>query len=131
MVSVTEDQQMSTIFDSIHPWIKAQVSSRLESQKTKSKLVQLALKVESIMSFYPPGASNQEARGKQSQSRDIGEINRGTTRLGRRGRNVNDGSEFIIVRKEARVEQDFSEIKCYNCGKRAIFQLYVSSHTMS
>ena len=68
------------------------------------------------MSFCPPGASNWAARGKQSQSRDIIEMNR-VTRLGKRGRNENDGSEFPVVKKEARVEQDFSKIKCYNCGK--------------
>ena len=116
MVPVTEDQQMSTILGALHPWIEAQVSSRLESPKTKSELVQLALKVESTMSFRPPGASNLAAWGKQSQSRNIGEMNRGT-RLGKRGRNKNDGSEFPVWKKEARVERDFSKIKCYNCGK--------------
>ncbi len=116
MVPITEDQQFSTILDALHPWIKAQVSSRLEFPKIKSELVQLALKVESTMSFRPPGASNWAARRKQSQSRDIGEMNRGT-KLGKRSRNENDGSKFPFVKKEARVEQDFSKVKCYNCGK--------------
>ena len=68
------------------------------------------------MSFCPPGVSNWEAPGKKSQSHDNGEMNRGT-RLAKRGRNKSDGSEFPVVEKEARVERDFSKIKCYNCGK--------------
>ena len=61
MVPVTKDQQMSTIFGALYPWIKAQVSSRLEFPKTKSELVQLPLKVESTMSFCPSIASNWAA----------------------------------------------------------------------
>ena len=68
------------------------------------------------MSFCPPVASNWAAREKESQSRDIGEMNRGT-RLGKHGRNKNDGSELPVVKKEAQVEQDFSKIKFDNCGK--------------
>ena len=116
MVPVTKDQQMSIIFSALHPRIKTQVFNRLESPKTKSELVQLALKVESTMSFRPSGADNWAALGKQSQSRDIREMNRGI-RLGKRGRNKSDGSEFPVVKKEARVERDFSKINCYNCGK--------------
>ena len=57
---------MSTIVGALHPWIEPQVFSRLESLKTNSELVQLALKAESTMSFHPPGASNLAAWGKQS-----------------------------------------------------------------
>ncbi len=88
----------------------------MEFLKTKSELVQLALKVESTRSFCPPCVRNWVAREKQSQSHDIGEMNRGT-RLAKRDRNENDGSGFPIVEKEAQVEQDFSKIKGYNCGK--------------
>ncbi len=49
---------MGTILRAIHQWIKAEVSSCLEFPKTKSELVQLALKVESTICFYPPGANN-------------------------------------------------------------------------
>ena len=38
-VPVTEDQQISIILGALHPWIEAQVSSRLEFPKTKSELV--------------------------------------------------------------------------------------------
>lgn len=116
MVPVTEDHQMSTILGALHPWIESQVSSRLESPKTKSELVQLALKIESTMSFRLPGARSLAARGKQSHSRDVGEMNRGS-RLGKRGRNEVDGPESPVVKKEARAERDFSKIKCYNCGE--------------
>ena len=63
MIPVIEDHQMSTILGAIHPWIEAQVSIRLESSKTKSELVQLALKVESTSSFRPPSISNIAGRG--------------------------------------------------------------------
>ena len=63
MVPVSGDQQIGTILSALHPWIKAQVSSCLECLKLKSELVQLALKVESTMSFCSPGASNLAVRG--------------------------------------------------------------------
>ncbi len=45
MIPVTYDHQMSTILETLSPWIESQVSSRLESPKTKSEQIQLAPKV--------------------------------------------------------------------------------------
>ncbi len=39
MVAVTEDHQMSIILGTLHSWIKTQVSSHLESPKTKNELI--------------------------------------------------------------------------------------------
>ena len=58
IVFTKEDPKMNTILVPFHPWIEAQVSSRLEFPKTESEFVQLALKVESTMSFCPPDTSN-------------------------------------------------------------------------
>lgn len=52
---MTEDDQISTILRALPPWIAAQVSSRLESPKTKNRVVQLALKIESIPFLRPTG----------------------------------------------------------------------------
>lgn len=122
MVPVTEDHHMSTILGALHPWIEAQVSSRLESPKTKSELVQLALKVESTLSFCSPSKSNPAARGNQIQTRDIRETNR-STKLGKRGRIDNDGPRFPVTKPrrdeptEAQGQRDLSKTKCYNCGQ--------------
>lgn len=119
MVPVTEDHQMSTILGALHPWIEAQVSSRLESPKTKSELVQLALKVESTSSFRPSSTSNVAGRGNQMPVRDVGD----STRLGKRGRNDNDGPGFPVTKPrrdeptERQGQRDFSKTKCYNCGE--------------
>lgn len=74
MVSVTEEDQISTILRALHPWIEAQVSSRLESPKTKNKVVQLAMKTESI-SFPRPtrgggGGGDQANRGSSHRTWD-------------------------------------------------------------
>ncbi len=119
MVPVTEDHQMSTILGALHPWIEAQVSSRLESPKTKSELVQLALKVESTSSFRPSSTSNVAVRGNQMPVRDVGD----GTKLGKRGRNENDGPGFPVTKPrrdeptEGQGQRDFSRTKCYNCGE--------------
>lgn len=39
MVFITENHQMSTILGAFYPWIEVQVSSRLQSPRTKSELV--------------------------------------------------------------------------------------------
>lgn len=88
MVPVTEDDQISTILRALHSWIEAQVSSRLESPKTKNKVVQLALKIESI-SFPRPtgggGGGDQANRG--SSSRTWGQVDDfGGTRPAKRAR---------------------------------------------
>lgn len=109
MVPVTEDHQMSTILGELHPWIEAQVSSRLESPKTKSELLQLALKVESTSSFRP---------GNSVPVPDVGE----NTKPGKRSRNETDGfgPPTVKLRKEEPPEgqgREFSKTKCYNCGQ--------------
>lgn len=73
MVPVAEEDRISTILRALHPWIEAQVSSRLESPKTKNRVVQLALKIESI-SFPRPteggGGGGQAMRGSSSRTWD-------------------------------------------------------------
>lgn len=58
IIPVTKDYEMSTILGAVSPWIKAEVSSQLESLKIKSVLVQLALKVESTSSCRLLSTSN-------------------------------------------------------------------------
>ena len=70
MVPITGDHQMSTILGALHPWIKTQVSSRLESPKTKNELIQLALKIEFTVSFRPTGAGNQANKTSTSRAWD-------------------------------------------------------------
>lgn len=103
---------MSTILGALHPWIEAQVSSRLESLKTKSELVQLALKVESSSSFCPSSTSNG------MPVRDIGD----SIKLGKCSRNDHDGPGFPATKPrrnaptEPEGQRDLSKIKCYNYG---------------
>lgn len=119
MVPVTEDHQMSTILGALHPWIEAQVSSRLESPRTKSELVQLALKVESTSSFRSSSTSNVAGRENKMPVRDVGE----STKLGKRGRNDHDGPAFPVAKarrdepREGQGQRDLSKTKCYNCGQ--------------
>ena len=122
MVPVTKDHQMSTILGALHPWIEAQVSSRLESPKTKSELVQLALKVESTLNVRPPSTSNVTARGNQMPFCDVGETNQ-STKLGKRGRSDHDEPGFPATKPrrdeptEGQGQRDLSKKKCYNCGQ--------------
>ena len=90
IVPVTEDHQMSTILVALHLWIKAQVSSRLESPKTKSELVQLALKVECTLSFRSSNTSKVAGRENQMPVRNVWE----STKLGKRSNNDHDGPAF-------------------------------------
>lgn len=48
IIPIPEDHQRSTILGALHPWIEAQVSNQLELPKSKSDLIELAFKVESI-----------------------------------------------------------------------------------
>lgn len=113
---------MSTILGALHPLIEAQVSSRLESPKTKIELIQLAVKVESTSSFRPPSTGNVAARGNQMLFRDAGETNQ-STKLGKRGRNDHDRPGFPAPKPrrdeptEGQGQRDFSKTKCYNCGQ--------------
>lgn len=66
MGPVTEDDQISIILRALHPWIEAQVSTRLESPKTKSKVVQLALKIESVSCFGPTERREDQANVRGS-----------------------------------------------------------------
>ena len=120
MIPVNEDHQMSIILGALHLWIEAQVSSRLESPKTKSELVQLALKVESTSSFCPLSTNNIAGRGNQMPVCDVGE----NSKLGKRGRTDYDGlgnSSTKSCREEpaeAQGPRDISKTKCYNCGQK-------------
>lgn len=81
MVPVTEDDQINTILRALHPWIEAEVSSRLESPKTKSKVVQLALKIESISYFRPTGGGgggHQTNRASSSRTPHMADCFGGT-----------------------------------------------------
>lgn len=118
MVFVTEEQQMSTILGALHQWIEAQVSSRLESPRTKSELVQLALKVKSTSSFRSFSISNVAGRENKILVRDVGE----STKLGKRSRNDDDRPAFPVAKacrdkpRERQGQRDLSKTKCYNCG---------------
>ena len=119
MVPVTEDHQMSIIFGALHLWIEAQVSSQLKSPKTKSELVQLALKMESTSSFRSSNTGTVAGRETQMPVRDIGD----STKLGKRGRNDHDGPAFPDAKarrdepKEGQRQRDLSKTKCYNFGQ--------------
>lgn len=96
MVPVTEDDQISTILRALHPWIEAQVSSRLESPKTKSKVVQLALKIESIYFFRPTGGGGDQAnRGSSSQTLHTTD-HFGGTRPAKRARPEDKSAELLF-----------------------------------
>lgn len=127
MVPVTEDHQMSTILGALHPWIEAQVSSRLESPKTKNELVQLALKIEATASFRPTGAGNQDNKARTSRAWNAVDSS-GGTRLAKRGRPDEEAVELSLgspvssrPRREEpnqpRAQRDFSKTTCYNCGQ--------------
>lgn len=73
MVSVTEDDQIGTILRALHPWIAAQVCSRLEWPKTKNRVVQLALKIESI-SYPRPTGGGGRGRGRGQERARTGEL---------------------------------------------------------
>ena len=85
---------MSIILNVLHPWIKAQVLSQLESLKTKSELVKLALKVESTSSFRSSSISNVAGRGHQMLIRDVEE----SIKLGKRSRNDHDRPAFSATK---------------------------------
>ena len=124
MVPVTEDHQMSTILGALHPWIEAQVSSRLESPKTKSELIQLALKVESTAAFRGNGLGTNAAR-----SQAIGTKGSNLGKGGKRVRSEMDSygggtsaPPISRIRKDDsttdnRPTRDLSRVKCYNCGQ--------------
>ena len=124
MVPVTEDHQMSTILGALHPWIEAQVSSQLESPKTKSELIQLALKVEFTAAFQGNSSGTKVARSQATRTEG--------SNLGKGGKRVrsemdSDGggtsapSAFRIRKDDSttggRPTRDLSRVKCYNCGQ--------------
>lgn len=116
MIPVPEDHQMSTILGALHPWIEAQVSNRLKSPKSKSDLIELALKVESTAAY----------RGQDSGT---GIDNGGGGKGGKRVRsdidsykNSESGPATSRVRKDeptidTRPARDLSRVKCFNCGQ--------------
>ena len=124
MIPVPEDHQMSTILGALYPWIEAQVSNRLESPRSKSELIQLALKVESTAAYrgYSSGTN-------ASQGHVIGMNNGGGGKRGKRARPDTDlygggTSAFTVSRPrkddstmESRPPRDLSRVKCYNCGQ--------------
>lgn len=93
MVSVvTEDEQISTILRALHPWIAAQVSSCLELPKTKNRVVELSLKIESIsgpgLTGGGEGEGGQEeaSRGSSRRTWDTDDGFFGGTRPAKRAR---------------------------------------------
>lgn len=91
MVPVAEEDQISTILRALHPWIEAQVSSRLESPKTKNKVVQLAMKIESVSFLRPTrgggGGGGEYQANMGSSSRMWGQVDDfGETRPAKRAR---------------------------------------------
>ena len=134
MVSVTEDHQMSTILDALYSWIETQVSSRLESPKTKNELIQLALKIESTVSFCPTEAGNQANKTSTSRAWDAVD-NSGRRRLAKRGRPDEEAVELSLgspvssrPQKEEpnqpRTKRNFSKATCYNGGQLG----HISTH---
>lgn len=118
---------MSTILGALHPWIETQVSSRLESPKTKNELIQLALKIESTASFRSTGARNQANKASTSRTWDLVDSSAGT-RPAKRGRPDDEAVELSFglpvssrpwreEPNQPRVQRNFSKATCYNCGQ--------------
>lgn len=124
MIPVPEDHQMSTILGALHPWIKAQVTNRLESPKSKSELIELALKVESTAAYRGHGSGTNAFQGPGTGTNNVGEGKRGKRVRSDRDSYGNNGSGPATsrVRKDkpvvdTRPARDLSRVKCYNCGQ--------------
>ena len=81
----------------LHPLIKVQVSSQLESPKTKSELIQLILIVKFTLNFCPPSISNITVWENQMLFCDVGKTNQ-STKLKKHGKNNYDKSGFSITK---------------------------------
>lgn len=125
MVPLPEDHQMSAILGAPHPWIEAQVSSCLESPKTKIELIQLALRIEATSSFRLIGAGRQANRVIPGRPRNTVD-NVGGTRPAKLSRSEDETGGSLLgspVRARPRREdptlpqtrRDYSKTKCYNC----------------
>lgn len=121
MIPVPENHQMSTILGALHPWIKVQISNRLESPQSKSELIQLALKVESTAAYRGTGIGTNVIR-----THGIESDNRKGRKRARPEADSDEGSTLAPAtsrfwKDDAKIEtrplRDLSRVKCYDCGQ--------------
>lgn len=123
IIFVPKDHQISTILGALYPWIEAQVSNLMKLPKSKSELIELALKVKSIATYRGHNSGTHTFQGSRNGIDNVGGGKRGkrvSTKV-HSSRNNTSGLTTSQVQKDkpifdTRPTCNLSTVKYYKSG---------------